>query len=52
MARKTIVEGIRVTKVGLFYILLTLIVGVAAANTGNNALYIVEALLLSESLVD
>jgi uncharacterized protein (DUF58 family) len=47
VARKTIVEGIRVTKVGLLYILLTLIVGVAAANTGNNALYIVEALLLS-----
>lgn len=47
MARKRIVEGIRITKVGLVYILLTLIVGVAAANTGNNALYIVEALLLS-----
>ncbi|MCZ6507837.1 MAG: DUF58 domain-containing protein [Acidobacteria bacterium] len=51
MARKTIVEGIRVTKVGLLYILLALIVGVAAANTGNNALYIVEALLLSVLVV-
>lgn len=47
MARKTHVEGIRITKVGLAYILLALVVGVAAANTGNNALYIVEALVLS-----
>jgi uncharacterized protein (DUF58 family) len=47
VARKRIVEGIRITKIGLFYILLTLLVGVAAANTGNNALYIVEALLLA-----
>ena len=46
MARKTIVEGIRVTKVGVLSILVALIVGVAAANTGNNALYIFEALLL------
>lgn len=35
------------TKVGLWYILLTLIVGVAAANTGNNALYLVAALMLA-----
>lgn len=47
MPRQTIVEGIRITKVGLFYVLVTLIVGLAAANTGNNALYIVEALLLA-----
>lgn len=47
MARRTIVEGIRITKVGLLYILLALVVGVAAANTGNNALYIVEALMLA-----
>lgn len=47
MARKTIVEGIRITRIGLLYIGLTLVVGVAAANTGNNALYIVEALLLA-----
>jgi uncharacterized protein (DUF58 family) len=51
VARKKIVEGIRVTKVGLFYVLLALIVGVAAANTGNNALYIVEALLLAVLVV-
>ncbi|MDH3403782.1 MAG: DUF58 domain-containing protein [Acidobacteriota bacterium] len=47
MARKTIVEGIRITRIGLVYIVLALVVGVAAANTGNNALYIVEALLLA-----
>ena len=47
MSRKRVVEGIRITKAGAVYILLTLIVGVAAANTGNNALYIVEALLLA-----
>ncbi len=47
MARRTIPEGIRITKIGVIYILLALVVGVAAANTGNNALYIVEALLLA-----
>ncbi len=46
MAR-TVPEGIRLTKVGAWYIALTLVVGVAAANTGNNALYLVEALLLA-----
>lgn len=35
------------TKVGLWYILLTLVVGVAAANTGNNALYLIAALMLA-----
>ncbi|MGH9465701.1 MAG: DUF58 domain-containing protein [Thermoanaerobaculia bacterium] len=46
MAR-TVPEGIRLTKVGAWYIAITLVVGVAAANTGNNALYLVEALLLA-----
>lgn len=40
-------ESVRITKVGVGLILLTIVVGVAAANTGNNALYLVEALLLS-----
>jgi uncharacterized protein (DUF58 family) len=44
---RTVPEGIRLTKVGAWYIALTLVVGVAAANTGNNALYLVEALLLA-----
>ena len=46
MPRRSIPEGIRITKVGLLYIALAIVVGIAAANTGNNALYIVEALLL------
>lgn len=40
-------EGIRITKVGLWYVLFTVIVGVAATNTGNNALYLVLAVMLS-----
>ena len=40
-------EGIRITKVGAWFIAIALVVGVAAANTGNNALYLVEALLLA-----
>ena len=40
-------EGIRITKVGLWYVLFTVIVGVAATNTGNNALYLVLAVMLA-----
>ncbi len=39
-------ERVRITKVGLWYILTTLVIGVAGANTGNNALYLVEAVML------
>ena len=45
--RQTVPEGIRITKVGLWYILLAVLVAIPAANTGNNALYMVEACLLS-----
>lgn len=45
--RRTVPEGIRITKVGLWYVILTVVVGVPAANTGNNALYLVVAVLLS-----
>ena len=45
--RKTVPEGIRITKVGLWFIVLTVLVAVPAANTGNNALYLVEATMLS-----
>lgn len=44
-------EGIRITQVGLWYVLLTLITAVAATNTGNNALYLVLALMLGALLV-
>jgi uncharacterized protein (DUF58 family) len=39
-------EGIRITKVGLWFVLLTVIVAVAATNTGNNSLYLVLAAML------
>lgn len=40
-------EGIRITKVGLWFVLFTVIVGVAATNTGNNALYLVLSTMLA-----
>lgn len=45
--RSTVPEGIRITKVGLWYVLLTVLVGIAATNTGNNALYMVLSLMLA-----
>ncbi len=39
-------EGIRITKVGLWFVLFTVLVAVAATNTGNNALYLVLAAML------
>ncbi|MFQ5350551.1 MAG: DUF58 domain-containing protein [Thermoanaerobaculia bacterium] len=51
MARRTVPEGIRITKVGVWYIVLTLLVAVPAANTGNNALYVVEAAMLAVMVV-
>ncbi len=41
--RRTVPEGIRITKVGLWYVLLTVVTAIAATNTGNNALYMVLA---------
>ena len=46
-ARRAVPEGIRITTVGLWYVLLTVLVAVAATNTGNNALYMVLALMFS-----
>ncbi|HEY0410833.1 MAG TPA: DUF58 domain-containing protein, partial [Candidatus Dormibacteraeota bacterium] len=40
-------EGIRITTVGLWYVLFTVLVAIAATNTGNNALYMVLALMFS-----
>jgi uncharacterized protein (DUF58 family) len=45
--RQIVPEGIRLTKVGAWFIGVALVVGVAAANTGNNALYLVESLMLA-----
>ena len=45
--RAAVPEGIRITKVGLWYILFTVLVAIAATNTGNNALYMVLASMLA-----
>ena len=44
-------EGIRITKVGLWYVLFTVLVAIAATNTGNNALYLVVAVMLAALVV-
>jgi uncharacterized protein (DUF58 family) len=44
-------EGIRITKVGLWYILITLVVAIAATNTANNALYMVWSVMLAVLVV-
>jgi len=44
-------EGIRITTVGLWFVLLTLLVAIAATNTGNNALYSVLALMFAVLIV-
>ncbi|HEX6898131.1 MAG TPA: DUF58 domain-containing protein [Thermoanaerobaculia bacterium] len=46
-ARRAVPEGIRITTVGLWYVLFTVIVAIAATNTGNNALYMVLALMFA-----
>lgn len=46
-ARRGVPEGIRITKVGLWFVLLTVVVTAAATNTGNNALYLVLACMLA-----
>ena len=57
LARRAAVERLRnatdydVTRVGTVYVLLTLVIGIAALNTGNNLLYIVVAAQLAAILV-
>jgi uncharacterized protein (DUF58 family) len=50
-SRRKVPEGIRPTKVGIWFVVLTLLIGVAATNTGNNALYMVVALMLATLIV-
>jgi uncharacterized protein (DUF58 family) len=45
--RRGVPEGIRITRVGLWFVLFTVVVGVAATNTGNNALYLVLSAMLA-----
>src|SRR4029077_2533007 len=40
-----------VTQVGIIYVLVVLVIGIAALNTGNNLLYIVVAAMLAAILV-
>jgi uncharacterized protein (DUF58 family) len=40
-------EGIRITTVGLWYVLLSVIVAIASTNTGNNALYAALSVMLA-----
>lgn len=49
--RRSTPEGIRITTVGLWFVLLSFLVAVAATNTGNNALYTVLALMFSVLIV-
>jgi uncharacterized protein (DUF58 family) len=57
LARRVAVERLResfdydVTRVGIIYALVTLVIGIAALNTGNNLLYIVVAAMLAAILV-
>ncbi len=57
LARRAAVERFRqsfdyeVTRVGVVYVLVTLVIGIAALNTGNNLLYIVVAAMLAAMLV-
>ena len=57
LARRVAVERLRqtfhyeITKAGVVYVLVTLVIGIAALNTGNNLLYIVVAAMLAAILV-
>ncbi|MGD2115013.1 MAG: DUF58 domain-containing protein [Acidobacteriota bacterium] len=44
-------EGIRITKVGLWFVLFAVLVAIAATNTGNNALYLVVSVMLGTLVV-
>ena len=57
LARRIAVERLResfdydVTRSGIVYVLVTLVIGIAALNTGNNLLYIIVAAMLAAILV-
>src|SRR5262249_73803 len=57
LARRVAAERLResfdydVTRAGVVYVLVTLVIGIAALNTGNNLLYIVVAAMLAAILV-
>ena len=57
LARRVAGERVRdafnydVTRVGIIYVLTTLLIGIAALNTGNNLLYVIVAAMLAAILV-
>src|SRR5713226_2658183 len=57
LARQVVASRVReamdydVTRAGMIYILISVVIGIAAINTGNNLLYVVVAALLSAILV-
>jgi uncharacterized protein (DUF58 family) len=57
LARRVVASHVReamdydVTRPGLIYILITVVIGIAAINTGNNLLYVVVSALLSAIFV-
>lgn len=57
LARRVVVARMReamdydVTRAGMIYILITVVIGIAAINTGNNLLYVIVASLLSAIIV-
>ncbi len=57
LARRVVASRVReamdydVTRPGMIYILISVVIGIAAINTGNNLLYVVVAALLSAILV-
>ena len=57
LARRVVVARIRdaidyeVTRVGMIYAIATLLIGIAALNTGNNLLYIIVATMLAAMVV-
>lgn len=57
LARRVAIERLResfdydVTRAGIIYVLVTLVIAIAAVNTGNNLLYIVVAAMLAAIIV-
>jgi len=57
LARRVVASRVReamdydVTRAGMIYILISVVIGIAAINTGNNLLYVIVASLLSAILV-
>ncbi len=57
LARRVVTSSVRdaidyeVTRAGMVYMLIAVVIGIAAVNTGNNLLYIIVAALLSAVLV-